>query len=138
MPEQVFSQDQLRQFSAKPEAVAILVLTFLRGAYLLRTVRKEVLKWHQVSSTQGIRSVLGLCTDARSCIKACPLKCFNRCLTIIREGAFNIGTVVDNSTVVTMALAENCRGVLSRHISENNIYECAIICRLGLVSIGSL
>ena len=52
----------------------------------------------------------------RLCRKACSLKCFNRRLTI------NSGSVADtgNTKAAIKALAENARGVLSRHISENN------------------
>lgn len=44
MPEQVFSLDQLRQFSAKPEAVAIFGSYLLKRSIFIKDCEEEVFK----------------------------------------------------------------------------------------------
>ena len=63
-----------------------LVLHFVNGACLFKMVRKLLLKNNPASSTDGMRSMSFQDTPARSIRKACSLKCFRACLTVMRGG----------------------------------------------------
>jgi hypothetical protein len=51
-------------------------------------VREALLKNNQAFSTDGMRSISFQDTRARPMIKACSLKCFRECLTLMRSNRF--------------------------------------------------
>ena len=68
-----------------------LVQNCLNGACLFKMVRKALLKNNQASWTDGMRSISFQDTRARSIRKACSLKCFRECLTVMRGGRLTAG-----------------------------------------------
>jgi hypothetical protein len=67
-----------------------LVLHFLKGACLFKTVKKLLLKNYQASSTDGMRPISFQDTLARSIRKACSQKCFRERLTVMRGGRLTV------------------------------------------------
>ena len=93
-----------------------LVVIFLNGACLFKMERKALLKSNQASSTDGMRLISFQDTLARSIRKACSLKCFRECLTVMRGGRFTADPL-HMQAVIAEILVEKSRGVFGGRIS---------------------
>jgi hypothetical protein len=96
------------QVWSEPRAISVPGSIFLNGAFLLKMVRKALLKNNQASSTEGMRSISFQDTRARSIRKVCSLKCFRECLTVMRGGRLTADPL-RTQAVIAEILVEDSR-----------------------------
>ena len=104
-----------------------LVLHFLNRACLFKMLRKALLKSNQASSTDRIKLMSFQDTRARSIRKACLLKCFRECLTVMKGGRLTanpVRTQVMKQWSLRSWLVDS-RGVFRGKVVQDDIYEGA-------------